>query len=73
MGRLATPTDDEVTIELLQKYARRLYQQLFAGDDDDRRVFLPAMIPLHAQMRELGCGGASQQQPAAKRPRRGQR
>ena len=56
-----------------RKYARRLYQQLCAGDDGDRRVFLPAMIPLHAQMKELGCEGASQQQPAAKRPRRGRR
>ena len=64
--------NDEVIIELLQKYARRLYQQLFAGDDDDRRVFLPAMIPLHAQMKELGCEGASQKQ-SAKRPRRSQR
>ena len=69
--RLVAPDDnnDEATIGLLQKYARRLYQQLFAGDDGDRRVFLPAMIPLHAQMRELGCEGASQQRPAKRRRR----
>ena len=38
-------------------------------DDDDRRVCFPAMAPLHAQMRELGCEGAFPQRSAKRRRR----
>ena len=57
--RLSAPAEDnkEETIELLREYGRRVYQNYKTGGE--RHCFMPSIIPLHKEMKELGCDQAA--------------
>ena len=58
-GSGCAPAEDnkEEAIELLREYGRRVYQNYKTGGE--RHCFMPSIIPLHKEMKELGCDQAA--------------